>query len=142
MATDPTIEPEGKKMAGLDIKKMDTPDEKRPFVDKGHANFVDLDGTAVLKGTFEPGWRWSEHVKPIAQTDSCQAPHLLYVLSGRMKIVMEDGTEGEIGPGDAAHVAPGHDAWTVGDEACGAVRDRPLCRRPISRRCKLERLEA
>jgi quercetin dioxygenase-like cupin family protein len=73
------------------------------------------------KGTFEPGWRWSEHVKPIAQTDSCQAPHLLYVLSGRMKIVMEDGTEGEIGPGDAAHIAPGHDAWTVGDEACVAV---------------------
>ena len=85
-------------MAGLDIKKMDTPDEKRQFVDKGHANFVDLDGTAVLKGTFEPGWRWSEHVKPIAQTDSCQAPHLLYVLSGRMKIVMEDGTEARSAP--------------------------------------------
>jgi hypothetical protein len=108
-------------MAGLDIKKMDTPDETRQFVDKGHADVVDLAGTSVLKGTFEPGWKWSEHVKPIAQTDSCQAPHLLYVLSGRMKIAMEDGTEGEIGPGDAAHIAPGHDAWTVGDEACVAV---------------------
>jgi quercetin dioxygenase-like cupin family protein len=108
-------------MAGLDIKTLDTPDETRQFVDKGRADVVDLDGTSVLKGTFEPGWKWSEHVKPIAQTDSCQAPHLLYVLSGRMKIVMEDGTEGEIGPGDAAHIAPGHDAWTVGDEACVAV---------------------
>ena len=77
-------------------------------------------GTA-LKGTFEPGWRWSEHVKPIAETDSCQAAHLGYVLSGRMHIVMDDGTEGEVGPGDAFSIPPGHDAWTVGDEACVLV---------------------
>ncbi len=78
-------------MAGLDIKKMDTPDEKRPFVDKGHANFVDLDGTAVLKGTFEPGWRWSEHVKPIAQTDSCQAPHPLQDFAGATTDLLKEG---------------------------------------------------
>jgi hypothetical protein len=111
-------------MAGLDIKKMDTPDETRPFVDKGHANFVDLDGTAVLKGTFEPGWRWSEHVKPIAQTDSCQAPHLLYVLSGRMKIVMEDGTEGEVGPGGELHPIALADLSDRADERPGQVRLR------------------
>ena len=69
----------------------------------------------------QPGWRWSEHLQPIAKTDSCQAPHLIYCVSGRMGIRMEDGTEGEIGPGDVVSIAPGHDAWTIGDEPCIAV---------------------
>jgi hypothetical protein len=72
----------------------------------------------VGRGVFEPGWRWSQHVKPIAGTDSCQTAHLGYVVSGRMHIVMDDGGESECGPGDAVHIAPGHDAWIVGDEAC------------------------
>jgi quercetin dioxygenase-like cupin family protein len=70
---------------------------------------------------FQPGWRWSEDVKPIAGTQSCQAPHAIYVISGRMGIRMDDGTEGEIGPGDIAMIEPGHDAWVVGDEACVGV---------------------
>ena len=70
---------------------------------------------------FEPGWRWSQHVKPIAGTDSRQTAHLGYVLSGRMHIVMDDGSEGECGPGEAVYIAPGHDAWTVGDQACVMV---------------------
>ena len=106
-------------MAGLEIKQFDNPDEVRPFADeKGAAHIVNLSSGPVGRGVFEPGWRWSEHVKPIANTDSCQTAHLGYVLSGRMHIVMDDGSEGECGPGDAVSIAPGHDAWTVGDEAC------------------------
>jgi quercetin dioxygenase-like cupin family protein len=108
-------------MPSLEIKQFDSPDEVRPFADKGQARVVNLGESSALRGTFEPGWRWSDHVKPIAQTDSCQSPHLLYVLSGRMKVVMDDGGEGEVGPGDAARIEPGHDAWVVGDEACEVV---------------------
>jgi hypothetical protein len=108
-------------MAGLEIKSVKSPDETRPFVDKGNAAVLNIGGNPALYGTFEPGWKWSDHVKPIAGTDSCQAAHLLYCLSGRMKVVMDDGSEGEIGPGDMAAIEPGHDAWVVGDEACVAV---------------------
>lgn len=108
-------------MSGLEVKNAGSPDEVRAFVDKGHANVVNIAGSTVLHGTFEPGWRWSEHVKPIAGTGSCQAPHLLYCLSGRMGVRMDDGTEGECGPGDFVSIPPGHDAWTIGDEACLAV---------------------
>jgi quercetin dioxygenase-like cupin family protein len=66
----------------------------------------------------EPGWRWSEHARPIAGTDSCQAVHTGYILSGRMQVVMDDGTDGRAGPGDAFVIPPGHDAWTVGDDPC------------------------
>ena len=106
-------------MAGLDIKPLDSPDEVRPFKDdKGAAHGVNLSSGPVARGVFEPGWRWSQHVKPIAGTDSCQTAHLGYVVSGRMHIVMDDGSEGECGPGDAVRIEPGHDAWIVGDEPC------------------------
>ena len=108
-------------MAGLEIKNFDSPDQVRPFADKGQARIVNIGGSTALRGTYEPGWRWSEHIKPIAQTDSCQSPHLIYVLSGRIKVVMNDGTEGEVGPGDAVRIEPGHDAWVVGDEPCETV---------------------
>ena len=101
-------------------KNVNTPDETRKF-DKGHVDVVNIGGGIVGRATFEPGWKWSDHVKPIAGTDSCQAEHLLYCLSGGMKVVMNDGSEGEIGPGDMAAIEPGHDAWVVGDEACVAV---------------------
>ena len=108
-------------MPSLTIKNVGSPEEVRQFAGHGHADVVDLGGHPVLLGTFEPGWTWSGDIKPIAQTDSCQAPHLLYCISGRMGIRMGDGTEGEIGPGDVASIAPGHDAWVVGDEPCIAV---------------------
>ncbi|MEW6583957.1 MAG: cupin domain-containing protein [Actinomycetota bacterium] len=108
-------------MAGVEVKNVAAPDETRPFADKGLAHVVQVSGHPVLHGVFEPGWRWSEHVKPVAQTDQCMATHLLYCLSGRMHIVMEDGSEADIGPGDVAAVSPGHDAWVVGDEPCVAV---------------------
>jgi len=103
---------------GMEVKNLDSPDETRQFVAKGKADIVQVGGVTVGRGVFEPGWRWSEHVKPIAGTDSCQVPHTGYVLSGRMHVRMDDGTEGEVGPGDAVAIPPGHDAWIVGDEAC------------------------
>jgi hypothetical protein len=98
-------------------KSLDAPDEKRPFTN-GHVEIVDLGGKVVGRGTFQPGWRWSKDVKPIAGTESCQAAHTGYVLSGRMHIVMNDGSEAEYGPGDAMVCPPGHDAWIVGNEPC------------------------
>ena len=65
---------------------------------------------------FEPGWRWSNDVKPIAGTDSCEAPHFQYHVSGRLAIRMDDGTEFVAGPGDITVLPSGHDAWVVGDE--------------------------
>ena len=108
-------------MAGLEAKSLDSPDEVREFVANGRAEIVNLATGAVGRTTFEPGWRWSEHVKPIAGTDSCQVLHVGYALSGRMKVVGDDGAEAEVGPGEAFYIPPGHDAWTVGDEAFVAV---------------------
>jgi quercetin dioxygenase-like cupin family protein len=109
-------------MAGLEAKSLYSPEETRPFAnDKGHAAVVKLESGPVLKAVFQPGWRWSEHVKPIANTDSCQTRHLGYVLSGHMHVVMDDGSEGDARPGDVVSIAPGHDAWTVGDEPCVMV---------------------
>jgi hypothetical protein len=104
-------------MAGLDSKNFESPDEKRTF-DKGGINVITLGKKTVGRATFEPGWKWSECVKPIVGTDTCQVSHLGYVISGRMHVLMDDGTEGEAGPGDLFDIAPGHDAWIVGNEAC------------------------
>ena len=101
----------------LESKSLDAPDETRPF-SHGKLDVVNIGGTVVGRSTFEPGWKWSEYVKPIAGTDNCQATHLGYMISGRMQVVMNDGTETELGPGDAAVIPPGHDAWIVGDETC------------------------
>jgi quercetin dioxygenase-like cupin family protein len=103
-------------MAGLESKRFDSPDETRNFVDKGRVDLVNIGTGVVGQATFEPGWRWSEHVKPIAGTDSCQTAHLIYVVSGRQTVRMDDGTEIELAPGDVTYIPPGHDSWTVGDE--------------------------
>jgi quercetin dioxygenase-like cupin family protein len=109
-------------MAGLIRKSLDSPEETRPFKDgKGKLELVNLASGPVGRATFEPGWKWSEHVKPIAGTTSCQAAHMGYFVSGRMKVVMDDGEEMEYGPGDFATMDPGHDAWTVGDEPCVVI---------------------
>ena len=103
----------------LERKSLDTPDETRPFKDgMGQAEIVTVGKTILGRGTFKPGWVWSEHVKPIAGTDSCQAEHTGCILQGRMVVKMDDGSEVEYGPGDAFYMPPGHDAWIVGDETC------------------------
>lgn len=101
----------------LVAKNLDSPDEKRGF-DNGEMNLVHIEGATIGRAVFRPGWKWSNDVKPIAGTDSCQAPHTGYVISGRMHVVMDDGTECEMGPGDAIVISPGHDAWVVGEADC------------------------
>jgi len=96
-------------------KSLDSPDETRTF-DQGQPQVVTLGDFTVTRNTLQPGWRWSEHVKPIAQTESCQVPHTGYVVSGRLKVAMDDGSEEEFAPGDAYVIPLGHDGWTVGDE--------------------------
>ena len=106
-------------MAGISRRRFEDTPDIRPFADdKGRLAMVDLDGMAVGKAVFEPGWRWSEHVKPIAGTDSCQAAHAGYLLSGHLTVRMNDGSEVNFDPGDLMVVAPGHDAWVVGPEPC------------------------
>jgi quercetin dioxygenase-like cupin family protein len=93
--------------AKLQRMSLDTPEEVRPFEEsKGKLELVNIDGGPVGRATFEPGW---------------QAAHVGYFISGRMKVVMDDGTEDEFGPGDLMICPPGHDAWIVGDESCVVI---------------------
>jgi quercetin dioxygenase-like cupin family protein len=87
----------------------------------GMVELVNVGASPVGRATFHPGWKWSTHVKPIAKTDSCQAAHTGYCISGRMHIVMDDGEEMETGPGDFVQIPAGHDAWIVGDEPCVVI---------------------
>jgi quercetin dioxygenase-like cupin family protein len=105
-------------MAGVEKKRFDQPDDTRPFQSKGGVEILNIGGGVVGRATFEPGWRWSDHVKPIVGGDSCQAAHFGYVVSGRQIIHMDDGTELEIGAGDVVSIPAGHDGWTIGDEPC------------------------
>ena len=91
------------------------PDETRSF-DKGQLELITLGGVTFGRATFHPGWRWKTSVQPIAKTKSCEPPHLSYQISGRLRVVMDDGSAQEFGPGDLALIPPGHDAWVVGDE--------------------------
>ena len=102
-------------------KNLDSsPDNTRDF-EKGKVEIVNFGNVTIGRAIFEPGWSWSKCVKPIVNTNSCQAPHTQYVISGRLKVVMDDGTEEEFGPGDAAIIPPGHDAWVVGNESVVAI---------------------
>jgi hypothetical protein len=102
-------------MKKVEVKNFDTPDEIRRF-DKGKLELVKFDGVAIGKAIFEPGWKWSESVKPLAKTKSCEAPHFQYHISGVLKVVMDDGTERELRAGDVSLLPSGHDAWVVGNE--------------------------
>ncbi len=99
----------------VDIKRFDNPDETRLF-DRGRAEICHVGGAILGKYTFEPGWKWSESVKPIAKTERCEVAHTNYVISGRMHIVMADGSEYDVQAGDTFYLPPGHDGWVVGDE--------------------------
>jgi class 3 adenylate cyclase/quercetin dioxygenase-like cupin family protein len=96
-------------------KRFDRPDEVRT-VEKGRIEIVELGELAVGRAVFQPGWRWSEHVRPIVGGDSCQVHHIGYVVSGRIHVEMNDGASIELTGGDTFEVPPGHDAWVVGDE--------------------------
>lgn len=111
----------GSATSSLMVKSLERPDETRSVADKGRIQLVTLGSVTVGRATFEPGWRWSDHVKPTAGTDLCQVTHTGYIVSGRQGLRMADGTEVELGPGDAFVVGPGHDAWVVGDEPCVSI---------------------
>jgi len=102
-------------MAGVQRLDFDSPDESRT-PDKTRVDVVRLGETTAARMTFEPGWKWSECVKPVAGTDSCQVRHVGVAQSGQLAVRHDDGTEAEVGPGDAYVIEPGHDAWVVGDE--------------------------
>jgi hypothetical protein len=102
-------------MGGIDSRTFDSPDESRT-PDKTRVDVVRLEGATAARMTFEPGWKWSECVKPVAGTERCQARHVGVVRSGKLHVEHEDGSEAEIGPGEAYVIEPGHDAWVVGDD--------------------------
>lgn len=91
------------------------PDEVREFPN-GRAEILNVGGSELGRLILQPGWRWSNDVKPIAKTDSCQAPHFQYHVSGRLAIRMDDGSEFIASPGDVTSLPQGHDAWVVGNE--------------------------
>ena len=101
-------------------KNLSSPDEVRTPA-KTRVEVVNFPNSTIMRATFDAGWKWSECVKPIAGTDSCKVAHSLYVVSGRMKVKMDDGKIQELGPGDAAEIPPGHDAWVVGNEPCVSI---------------------
>jgi hypothetical protein len=102
-------------MAGVEALNFDSPDETRT-PDKTRVDVVRLGDATAARFSFEPGWKWSECVKPVVGTDSCQVRHVGVVQSGRMHVAHDDGTELELGAGEAYLIEPGHDAWVVGDE--------------------------
>ncbi|HVF90487.1 MAG TPA: cupin domain-containing protein [Blastocatellia bacterium] len=98
------------------LKRFDDPDEVRVF-DKGKFEIVRIGGMTIGRATYEPGWRWSEHVSPIAGTPFCEVEHVGMVVSGRATAAMEDGEVYELGPGAIFYVPPSpHDSWVLGDE--------------------------
>jgi hypothetical protein len=102
-------------VAGVQQLDFDSPNETRT-PEKTRVDVVRVGDTTAARVAFETGWKWSECVKPVAGTDSCQVRHVGVVQSGRMVVKHEDGSEVELGPGEAYVIEPGHDAWVVGDE--------------------------
>lgn len=100
----------------LEKKNFDLPDDTQTPFEMGKIDVVTVGGLTLRRETLQPGWKWSEHVKPNVGGGSCQKYHVKYIVSGRQRIVMEDGTEQLLQPGDVAVMPPGHDAWVEGDE--------------------------
>jgi quercetin dioxygenase-like cupin family protein len=110
-------------------KSLSQPDERRDFKAHGHLDLINLsEDLSIGRAEFEPGWKWSEDVKPIAGTSSCEAPHVGYCISGSMTIRMDNGDQFTIKAGDGFRIPPGHDAWVEGSDPCvlidmGGYRD-------------------
>jgi len=103
-----------------ELKSFAKPDEVREFP-KGRLELIKIGGATIGCAVFEPGWRWSTSVQPIARTKSCQAPHFQYHVSGVLKIRMDDGSEFECHPGDVSLIPSGHDAWVMGENPAVVV---------------------
>jgi len=102
-------------MATVEKKSLNQAEETKKL-QKAKKESVTVAGVTITRITAEPGWRWSKDMKPVGTTGSCQVDHIMYVVSGRLKVRTDDGREEELGPGDMGHVPPGHDGWTLGDK--------------------------
>jgi hypothetical protein len=102
-------------MAGLEHRDFSAPDETRT-PDKTTVELVNLAGGQIGRYTFQPGWRWSECIKPVAGTDTCQVEHVGYAVSGTLHVKHDDGTDADVVAGQVYRIAPGHDAWNEGSE--------------------------
>jgi hypothetical protein len=108
-------------MSRMQKKNLDSsPDETRTF-DKGKIELASMGDVTIGRAVLEPGWSWEKCVKPLVKTNSCQVPHTGYMISGKMKVVMDDGAEEEFGAGDAITVPPRHNAWVVGNDPVVAL---------------------
>ena len=107
-------------MARAEHRNFESADEVRTF-ERGRLELVRMAGGVVGRLTLQPGWRWSDHVKPVARTELCEAPHFQYVISGALGARMADGTEFEVRAGDVNVLPPGHDGWVIGDEPAVVV---------------------
>jgi hypothetical protein len=96
-------------------KSFGKPDEVREFP-KGKLELVKIGDAMIGRAIFQPGWKWSESVQPLANTKSCEAPHFQYHVSGELMVKMDDGTLLNLKPGDVSLLPMGHDAWVVGTE--------------------------
>jgi len=116
----------------LEAKSHDTPDELRS-PQKTRVEVVRLKDFTLGRFKFEPGWRWSECIKPVVKTDSCQVAHVGYCVSGRARIRLNDGSETEIQPGMSYTIPPGHDAWVEGSEpfVCVEVMSAEQFAKPV-----------
>lgn len=108
----------------FEAKTLDTPTDARR-VGREEMTVAYVGDTTITREVIEPGWKWSTDVKPIVGTDLCRASHQLFIVSGRLHVVMEDGAALEVRTGDAAVIPPGHDAWVVGDDPCEIVDFSP-----------------
>lgn len=99
----------------LAVKPLDKPDETITF-NNGKLEVVTLGDVTIKRATVAPDWKWSQDVAPLMGTDRCKSHHTLYVISGRLRIELNDGTENESGPGEVMVIPPGHDSWAVGDD--------------------------
>ena len=122
-------------MESLEVKKFSKPDEVRTF-NKGKLELIHIGKNTVGLAVFEPGWKWSESVKPLVNTPSCEAPHFQYHISGTLKVLMDDGTEQELKPGDVSLIPPGHDAWVVGNEPAVVVDFQGMTQYAVARSSK------
>ena len=102
-------------MATIEKKSLNQPEQTKQ-IGRVKVEVITMGGLNFQRDTAAPGWRWSEDVKPVAKTESCQVNHLLYVISGRLHVRMNDGKEMEFNPGDMGLIPPGHDGWTIGDK--------------------------
>ena len=99
----------------LEVRRFEEPDEEREMP-LGRFQLVQVGGTTVGRASYDPGWRWSEHVGAASGERSCRVEHIGLVVSGRNRITMDDGRVIEVGPGDLFAVPPGHDSEVIGDE--------------------------